>query len=473
MDMTLLDTRPGIKLAWEAFAAASNVTVDADLVVSRLGPPLTTEMANWVPADRVDEFVAMYRSMYAHHAIGPAIVLPGAREAIEAVRRAGGRTVVVTAKNRAHAQTHVEHAGLPVDVVVGDVWGAGKGAALLEHDASIYVGDHVLDVSGARVAGAVSVAVVTGPSSAQELSDAGADVVLADLTLFPAWLESHLLRTRLVALDSRLTELGSLLVAFSGGADSALLLAAAVRAVGADQVVAATAVSASLPAAERDAARAFAADLGVKYVEAATNEVDRDGYRANDGDRCYFCKAELLDVLTPIARRLGLAAVATGTNADDAAAGFRPGIRAADERAAVTPLLDAGLTKAQVRAASRDWGLSTWDKPAAACLSSRIAYGVEVTPQRLERVERAEIAVRVALREHGHPVKQLRVRDIDDTGRVELDDVCLAAVADDEAARTAVLAAVVDAGFDDAFVDPAGFRSGSMNEMLRDPGRYR
>ena len=135
----------------------------------------------------------------------------------------------------------------------------------------------------------------------------------------------------------------------------------------------------------------------MRHVTPATHEMDREGYRANAGDRCYFCKAELIDVLGPLAAELGLAAVATGTNADDAVAGFRPGIRAAAERGAVTPLLDAGLTKAQVRELSRRWGLPTWDKPAAACLSSRIAYGIEVTSARLSRVERAEVALRALL----------------------------------------------------------------------------
>ena len=169
-------------------------------------------------------------------------------------------------------------------------------------------------------------------------------------------------------------------VAFSGGADSAFLLAAAARVLGPDNVVAATAVSGSLPSAELAAARDFAAGLGVRHVTPDTHELEREGYAANAGDRCYFCKAELLDVVRPLAERHGHTHVATGTNADDAVAGFRPGIRAAAERGAVTPLRDAGLTKAQVRAASRRLGLPTWDKPAAACLSSRIAYGVDDHP---------------------------------------------------------------------------------------------
>ena len=192
------------------------------------------------------------------------------------------------------------------------------------------------------------------------------------------------------------------MVAFSGGADSAFLLAAAVRALGAENVAAATAYSDSLPASERGPAREFAESLGVELLTPRTAEMEREGYRANDGDRCAFCKAELLDVLGPLAEEHGYAAVATGTNADDARAGFRPGIVAAAERGAVTPLKDAGLTKDQIRAASREWGLPTWDKPAAACLSSRVAYGIEITPARLARVERAEAALREALTE-GRP----------------------------------------------------------------------
>ncbi|HWI34286.1 MAG TPA: ATP-binding protein, partial [Lapillicoccus sp.] len=205
------------------------------------------------------------------------------------------------------------------------------------------------------------------------------------------------LSARLAELDRLIGSYGSVLVAFSGGADSAFVLARAAAVLGPGAVVAATAVSASLPAAELAAAGELARGLGVRWESPHTDEMSRDGYRANAGDRCFFCKAELLDVLAPLAGRLGLAHVATGTNVDDVAAGFRPGIRAAAERGAVTPLADAGLTKAEVRAASREMGLPTWDKPAAACLSSRIAYGIEVTPARLARDERAEAALRLAL----------------------------------------------------------------------------
>ncbi len=271
------------------------------------------------------------------------------------------------------------------------------------------------------------------------------------------------LPARLAALDRQLSAAGSLLVAFSGGADSAFLLAAAVRALGRGSVAAATAVSPSLATGELAAAGSFAAGLGVAHETPGTQEMSRPGYRSNAGDRCYFCKAELLDVLSPVADRLGLAQIATGTNADDAVAGFRPGIRAAAERGAITPLRDAGLTKAQVRSASRAWDLPTWDKPAAACLSSRIAYGLEITPARLARVDVAEAALRAALDRAGVAVRDLRVRDLGPDGaRVEIDRDLVDALG----RRPDLLAAVE--GFPSVTVDPRGFRSGSMNEALTD-----
>ncbi|MCW2759794.1 MAG: Hydrolase, partial [Nocardioidaceae bacterium] len=280
---------------------------------------------------------------------------------------------------------------------------------------------------------------------------------------FPSWLEQHLLEVRLGTHAESLRDNERLLFAFYGGADSSFLLAAAVRALGPERVAAATAYSHALPMAERQPALDFAASLGVPVFTPETDELAREGYRANDGDRCAFCKSELIDVLGPLAREHGYAVVATGTNADDARAGFRPGIKAAAERGAVTPLLDAGLTKAQVRAASRAWGLATWDKPAAACLSSRIAYGIEISPARLARVEHAELAVRRLLPQ----ARDVRVRDLGDTARVEVDRALVAAVGDE------VLAAVRAVGFAAAEVDPLGFRSGAMNELLPDPDRHR
>ncbi|MGY1636337.1 ATP-dependent sacrificial sulfur transferase LarE [Geodermatophilus sp. SYSU D00742] len=277
-----------------------------------------------------------------------------------------------------------------------------------------------------------------------------------------------MLDDRLRALEAQLTPLPGLLVAFSGGVDSGVLLAAAVRALGAGRVVAATAVSPSLPATEREGAVTFAASLGVRHELPRTDELSRPGYVANAGDRCAFCKTELVDVLLPLGARLGISDVVTGTNADDLRAGFRPGIRAAAERGAWAPLARAGMTKDDVRAAARRWGLALADKPAAACLASRIAYGVPVSAHRLARVEAAEAALRAALADAGLPVRDLRVRDMgDDVARVEVD----AAVVPALTARPDVLAAVT--GFDRVDVDPRGFRSGSMNELLPDPVRYR
>jgi uncharacterized protein len=277
-----------------------------------------------------------------------------------------------------------------------------------------------------------------------------------------------LLDQRLGALAAQFTPLPGVLVAFSGGVDSGVVLAAAVRTLGADRVVAATAVSPSLPASERGPAVEFAASLGVRHELPRTDELSREGYRANAGDRCAFCKTELVDVLTPLAARLGIADVVTGTNADDMVAGFRPGIAAASARGAWAPLARAGMTKDDVRAAARRWGLPLADKPAAACLASRIAYGVPVSAEGLARVEQAETGLRAAMDAAGMDVRNLRVRDLGgDSARVEV-DVALVAVL---VARPELLAAV--AGFDVVEVDPRGFRSGSMNELLPDPVRYR
>lgn len=274
------------------------------------------------------------------------------------------------------------------------------------------------------------------------------------------------LAERAEVLDGVLRAAGSVLVAFSGGADSALVLAAAVRALGADRVGAATAVSDAVPGTEVGAAADFARGLGVRWHRPPTDEMGREGYRANGGDRCYFCKTELMSVLMPLAAELGLAHVATGTNADDLQAGFRPGIRAGAQAGVLTPLADAELTKADVRALSRAWSLPTWDKPAAACLSSRIAFGLQITPASLHRVERAEAAVRERVGEGG----DLRVRDLgDDRARLELDGVRLRELSAEGLAD--VLAVVREAGFVE--VEHRAFRSGSMNELLPDADRYR
>ncbi|MBZ5739587.1 haloacid dehalogenase-like hydrolase [Nocardioides mangrovi] len=461
LDMTLIDTAPGFRDVLAALGAELEVEFPVEEMTKRLGPPLDMLLEPYLDAEAIPAAGDRFRALYPDHAIAGTPAFAGAHDALAAVRRHGGRVVVVTGKYAPNAQLHLDHLGLDHDLLEGWVWGVGKADVLRREGASVYVGDHVHDVEGALAAGALSVSVLTGGCTRAELEAAGTHVILDSLTDLPAWLDEHVLDLRLAALEADLRERESVLVAYSGGADSAMLLAAAVRALGPGNVAAATGYSHALPMSERDPAREFAASLGVEVLTPETHEMDREGYRANGGDRCYFCKAELLDVLTPIAAERGLAHVATGTNADDAVAGFRPGIRAAAERGAIAPLRDAGLTKAQVRAASLRWDLPTWDKPAAACLSSRIAYGVEVTPQRLGRVERAEVAARAALADAG--LVNLRVRDLGDRASVEVDAALLPLAPDVEAV---VLAGVRDAGFGAAEVDARGFRSGSMNEAL-------
>ncbi|RNL77349.1 hydrolase [Nocardioides marmorisolisilvae] len=465
--MTLIDTVHGFIATLDALGAELGVEFPSQEMSSKLGPPLDQMLEPYLPADEIPAAAELFRSLYPTHAVPAVPALPGVVEALAAVRAQHGRILLVTGKYEPNAQLHVDRLGLDVDSVHGWVWGAAKGEVLREHGASIYVGDHIHDVEGAKAAGAFSVSVLTGGCTREELVEAGTDVVLTDLREFPGWLEGHLLEVRLAALDAALRELPSLLVAFSGGADSGFLLAAAVRALGPDKVAAATAYSPSLPLSERQPALDFAADLGVRVLTPATDELSRPGYAANDGDRCAFCKSELLDVLGPLAEEHGFAAVATGTNADDARAGFRPGIVAAAERGAITPLLDAGFTKVQIREASRRWGLATWDKPAAACLSSRVAFGVPIDAGRLARIERAEAGARAALTEAGVEVHNLRVRDLGETARLEVDAAAVALVG------PSVLDAIRQAGFADAEVDPLGFRSGSMNELLPDPERFR
>jgi uncharacterized protein len=469
LDLTLVDSADGIVATFGEALRRHGIEIDPGRMRPLIGVPLETACEALLPPHLVASVVREYREVYPALGVPGTRLLPGAADAVAAVRAHGGRAVVVSAKIQPAVDAVLHHVGLDVDEAVGGLYAAAKGDALRAHGAVAHVGDHPADIVGAHAANAVAIGVTTGFHVAAQLRSAGADVILPGLRDFPNWLDDYVLDTRLQALESRLRNLGSVLVAFSGGADSAFLLAAAVRALGAEHVLAATAVSPSLPRRELLAARRSADELGVRHVAPRTDEMARAEYRVNDGDRCYFCKAELLDVLGPLAEHEGLAAVATGTNADDATAGFRPGIRAAAERGAVTPLLDAGLTKAQVREASRRWGLPTWDKPAAACLSSRVAYGLEITPARLARVDRAEAALRMELGAAGLEVRDVRVRDLGDVARIEVDRVLVDAVS----ALPAALAAVRDVGFAAVEVDPMGFRSGAMNDLLSEPARWR
>jgi uncharacterized protein len=257
-------------------------------------------------------------------------------------------------------------------------------------------------------------------------------------------------------LRQELEATGGVMVAFSGGADSTFLLAAAAEALG-ERAVAATGVSPSLADRELADARLLAGELGVRHVVVATHEMQRPGYAANGADRCYFCKSELFDLLVPLAQIEGLA-LAVGTNTDDLG-DWRPGQRAAQEHGVLTPLVAADFTKADVREASRRMGLRTADKPAAACLASRVAYGVEVTPHRLSRVERAE----ALLRSFG--LAQLRVRDHGDLARIEVPLAALGMLVE-SGRRDQLVDHLHELGFRYVTLDLEGFRSGSMNAAL-------
>jgi len=185
LDLTLADTRKGIAATFVALSERTGVPIDTAAVVSRLGPPLEMELANWFPAERVDEMATIYRGFYGDIAVPATVAMPGAAEAVDAVKAHGGRVIVVTAKNQVHAEATVRTLGLNVDDVAGGLFSTAKGTALSRFGATTYVGDHVADVDAARAAGARSVAVATGPYDAEALLAYGADIVLPDLRVFP------------------------------------------------------------------------------------------------------------------------------------------------------------------------------------------------------------------------------------------------------------------------------------------------
>jgi phosphoglycolate phosphatase len=196
LDMTLIDPRPGMVALFEALSAETGHPLDGAAFASRLGPPLVVELGRYgFDEPTVEDLVTRFRARYCEIVIPLTVALPGAAEAIETVREHGGRSLVVTAKNEPHARVHLERLGLVVDDVVGSVFGAEKSAALRAAGAEVYVGDHLGDINGARGADAMAVGVATGPISGEDLASAGADVVLGDLTAFPAWLSSYLLAT--------------------------------------------------------------------------------------------------------------------------------------------------------------------------------------------------------------------------------------------------------------------------------------
>jgi phosphoglycolate phosphatase len=201
LDMTLLDTRPGIAATWRALTARTGVHVDADLAVTRLGPPLRQEMSEWFPPERVEEAVGIYRALYPDHAIAPAVALPGAFEALAFVHRVPAQIVVITSKLGRLAELHLAHLGIAVDRVYGDVFHDGKARVLRDIGATLYVGDHVADMQAAVLAGIPGVGVTSGPCSEADLRAAGATAVFADLRPFPAFLQGMISVGRAVSGD--------------------------------------------------------------------------------------------------------------------------------------------------------------------------------------------------------------------------------------------------------------------------------
>ncbi len=259
-------------------------------------------------------------------------------------------------------------------------------------------------------------------------------------------------------LFARLAELRSVIVALSGGIDSAYLAWAADRVLG-ERALSVTALSESYSAYDREQVEVFVKATRVRHEYIETHELENPAYRANAGDRCYYCKDELFSVLDGLAKQRQFAAVAYGVNADDPA-DFRPGQRAAAEHKVLTPLLDAELHKTEIRLLAKRAGIPCWDRPASACLSSRLPYGTEVTPERLLLVERGE----AALRELGF--RQFRVRLHDKLARVELalDEMPRA---QEPAMAAAIVQGLKQAGFAYVALDLEGYRQGSLNEALR------
>lgn len=251
----------------------------------------------------------------------------------------------------------------------------------------------------------------------------------------------------------RIRGLGSALVAYSGGVDSALLLSLALEALG-ERAIAFTAVSPAVAPDELEGARSVARQIGANHVERRSGELDDPRYAANPTDRCYFCKTELYGLALVEARARGLAAVLSGTNADELG-DYRPGLQAAAEHAVVQPLAEAGLTKAEVRLLSRERGLTTWEKPQQPCLSSRIPYGTPVTAERLQQLARSEMALRAL------GLREFRVRYHGEVARIEVGEAELAALL---SVRGQAASALREAGFQFVSVDLEPFRSGRLNE---------
>lgn len=272
------------------------------------------------------------------------------------------------------------------------------------------------------------------------------------------------MQLKLDALRERLAEYPGLVVAFSGGVDSAFLLRVAADVLG-DRCHAVTAVSATMARSEIEDARALGVELGLagRHHVVESHELEVPGFAENPTDRCAMCKTELMTVARPLADRLGITHIALGTNLDDLG-DFRPGIAAARDEGAVMPMVDAELTKPEIRELSRQLGLRTWDKPQLACLSSRFPYGTRITPERLRQVDDFEDGLRAL------GFRQLRVRWHDQVARLEIDGADLARIVT-PGVREEVVALGRRLGFTYVALDLGGFRSGSMNEGLVSLGK--
>jgi uncharacterized protein len=260
-------------------------------------------------------------------------------------------------------------------------------------------------------------------------------------------------------LSREIKALESVAVAFSGGADSTLLLAVSVAVLGPEHVLAVTADSSTLPRSELEESQALAVEIGVRQVLVSTGEMDHAGFVANGTDRCYHCKHELFARMRDIADREGYRHLVYGATLDDTG-DYRPGMRAAEEAGAIAPLLLAGLSKADVRALSREMGLRTWDKPSMACLSSRFPYGTPISTEGLSRVEQAEAYLRIEL-----GLRQVRVRDQGTVARIEVDPADLARLVQ-EPVREQVVTRLKTLGYIYITLNLEGFRSGSLNDVL-------